>query len=93
MPLGYCTVCDCLKPIIKLGLKLGSRQCEWAPVEHDQPDRHAACGGRVSYEEDVDIEARSITTMAVCEACGPVDIDAAVKRGAGRCSGSRKAIK
>ena len=92
MPLGYCTECVCLKPIIKLGLKLGSRQCEWAPVEHDRPDAHVECGGTITWDEDVDVEARSITTMAICEKCGPVDCDAVV-HGHGRCPGSRKPIR
>lgn len=37
MPLGYCMHCERLKPIVKVGLKLGSRECEWAPVPHDLP--------------------------------------------------------
>lgn len=37
MPLGYCMHCERLKSIVKLGLKLGSRECEWAPVPHTLP--------------------------------------------------------
>lgn len=91
MPLGYCMECKCLKPIVKLGLKWGSRQCEWAPVEHDQPDTHT-CGEVVDWNERACEDSRQLECVPICRKCDVVELEAVIQ-GSGRCSGSRKAIK
>ncbi len=51
MPLGYCMHCERLKPIVKVGLRLGSRECEWAPVPHDLPEPEPDSIERIARDE------------------------------------------
>lgn len=87
MALGYCMSCDQLKPITKVGLKLGSRECEWAPIHHDAPDTHGGCGAVVHWAE-----TSPGAYVAECEVCGPVDVGDVIQ-GVGHCKGSRKPIR
>lgn len=53
MPLGYCMECCRLKPIVKVGLHILSREADWAPVEHE-----ALCSGTgFDIGEDADVVA------------------------------------
>lgn len=88
MPLGYCTRCDQLKSIIKLGLKLGSREAEWAPVDHRTPTKHELndnfmhCDGEVALAKD---------GVYTCSVCGQVPEIRVIPPT--HCSGSRKPIR
>ena len=92
MALGYCTACDQLKPITKVGLKLGSRECEWAPIHHDAPDTHGGCGATVHWSETALEDSRQLTYVAECDVCGPISPDDVIP-GVGHCKGSRKPIR
>lgn len=107
MALGYCTECDQLKAITPLGLRLGSRECEWAPVEHARPDTHHECGGAVDVVE-LQLASCASHGLGDCEECGAYLIltptfwcqrcekDVTVEEiraGAARCLGSRKPIR
>lgn len=65
MPLGYCMECSELKAIVKIGLKLGSRECEWAPVSHSTPARHRGCGGKVEQ-----VSETTYVCELGCDSCG-----------------------
>lgn len=81
MALGWCTECDALKPITPLGLKLGSRECDWAPVHHDR-EVHVACGNTLVKWDD---------QTPVCMTCGPLSPGTLLLTEP--CPGSRKPIR
>jgi hypothetical protein len=43
--LGYCMVCQRLVPIRPVAQRWGSREREWAPFPHDDPDKPGMCVG------------------------------------------------
>ncbi|MGN6106819.1 MAG: hypothetical protein ACTHU0_17050 [Kofleriaceae bacterium] len=93
MPLGYCMQCAELKPIVKVAPRLGSRECEWAPVEHSLPATHRGCGGLV-YDpnpEDADPEDAGFGDFH-CNSCIEVIYFDQVEW-ARRCPGSGQPIR
>lgn len=89
MALGWCMKCETLRTIVKLALKLGSRECEWGPIEHDVPDTHRTCGGAI-VESD---SASGGTPRYWCERCESFVGQFSRVIGVGRCLGSRKPIR
>lgn len=99
MPLGYCMKCEQLKPIVKLGQKWGSRECEWAPIHHNRPDRHVRvvdekfveCG-TVEWSEINNEDYTGPQWVATCSQCGVVPEREVVPTD-DECPGSRKPIR
>ncbi len=92
MPLGWCTECQTLRAITRLPLAVGQARPDWAPVHHDEPDVHRGCGGVV---RDGHCDERGfLDPRPWCERCERhVTEPGEIRRGAGRCPGSRKPIR
>jgi hypothetical protein len=90
MPLGYCIECETLRTIVSLGQKWGSRECEWAPIEHPEPPRHRGCGGLIEQTGDGPGDF-------ACGSCGGNDLGLIwfdeVEWGDSHCPGSGKPIR
>lgn len=84
--------CDTLRSIVSLGLKLGSRECEWAPIDHDRPDRHVECNGTIEWSETSNEDYTGPHWVATCVSCGVVPESQVVTTNE-HCPGSRRPIR
>lgn len=95
MALGYCMICNTLRSIKPGAQKWGSRECEWFPIRHDAPARHATvidgvrCGGVIFEMETVGSDDKLLLACETCE----VVVRAVDVVPSHPCDGHKKAIK
>lgn len=51
MALGYCEDCKQLVTVTRRAQKWGSRECDWAPLEHEGPDGTRCTGAHKTVRD------------------------------------------